>query len=94
MSVEFHDPRGEPVAEPVPYDLKADLSKPVTIGLLSNGFPDAVEFLEKIQTAISPKIGDATFKLYDKGDPTLSISEEMLSDIEADCTAVVSAYGH
>lgn len=94
MTVEFYDPRGEPVAEPVPYELKADLSKPVSIALLSNGFPDAVAFLEKIRSVIGPKIGDATFRVYDKGDPTLSISEEMLNDIEAECTAVVSAYGH
>ena len=94
MAVEFHDPRGEPVAEPLAYDLTAELSEPISIALLSNGYPDAVAFLEKVRAAIEPGLGKATFRIYDKGDPTVSISDHMLAEIENECNAVISAFGH
>ena len=43
-ATEFHDPRAQPKAVAEPYEIKVDLNKPLTIGLVANGFPDSVRF--------------------------------------------------
>ena len=47
--VEFLDPRAGVAAPVEPYGLAADWSAgPPTIGLLANGFPDSVAFLDQV----------------------------------------------
>ena len=94
MSVQFHDPRGEPMTPAEPYSLKVRLEGAVTIGLLANGFPDSVNFLDQVEKALSDRLPEATFNRYDKGDASKLVSAEMLDDIVANCQAVVAAYGH
>lgn len=93
--IEFLDPRGEPGQPIVPYELGLDVSTgPVSIGLLANGFPDSVRFLDAIETAIASANPDATFHRFDKGDASSIVSDAMLDDLVERCQAVVAAYGH
>lgn len=95
MTVCFIDPRAETATEPEPYELSIDVrDRPLTIGLLANGFPDSVVFLEQVASALASSLPDATFRHYDKGDASSIASEEMLATIVAECGAVVAAYGH
>ena len=55
MAISFLDPRGESAVEPTPYDLSTRLDPGVTVGLLANGFPDSVEFLDAVGEAITAR---------------------------------------
>lgn len=90
----FHDPRGEAKTAPEPYSLSTRLDEPITIGLVANGFPDSVRFLDHVEKALAERVPSASFCRYDKGDASAVVSEEMLADIAAECGAVIAAYGH
>ena len=92
--MDFLDPRADPLATPEPYELSQQLEPGTTIALLANGFPDSVSFLEHIETALSEAFEGLSFKHYDKGDASIVVSGEMLANIEAECQAVIAAYGH
>ena len=53
-TTEFLDPRAQPKAVAEPYDIKVDLDSPLTIGLVANGFPDSVRFLDHVEKTIIP----------------------------------------
>lgn len=93
-TMEFLDPRAEPLAAPEPYDLSRQLEPGTNIALLANGFPDSVPFLRHIEAALSEAFEGLTFTHFDKGDASVVVSDEMLAEIEADCQAVIAAYGH
>ena len=92
--VEFLDPRGEPETIPEPYGLSLDLGTTHTIGLVANGFPGSVRFLDHIEKALAQEIPSASFVRYDKGDASSILSTSALENIPAECQAVVAAYGH
>ena len=93
--IEFLDPRAQPSAPVEPYTLRVDpAAGPLAIGLLANGFPDSVNFLGRVETALSAALPDARFHHYDKGDPSTVVSEALLDTIAGECQAVVAAYGH
>ena len=94
MTVEYYDPRAEQMTRPQPYELKANLSAAATVGLLANGFPDSDLFLEHLESALAARLPQVHFKHYNKGDVSIVVTEEMLSSITSDCTALVCAYGH
>ena len=94
MVTEFLDPRGESAVEPHAYDLDVTLGPGTTLGLLANGFPDSVEFLDAVQEAIGALRPDIGFSRYDKGNASAVANDEMLGAIEGRCDAVVAAYGH
>ncbi len=94
MGVTFVDPRAEPGAAVEPYELGADLSGAVTIGLLANGFPDSVPFLDQVEEAMRAVLPGATFARWDKGNASAVASPAMLEEIVGRCQAVVAAYGH
>ena len=95
MTVQFLDPRAEPGLPVDPYLLSIDITAgPIDIGLLANGFPDSVAFLDQVQAALAEVLPGARFHRYDKGDASISAPEEMLAAITAECGAVVAAYGH
>lgn len=93
-TIEYHDPRAEPQAEADPYELSISLDKPISIGLVANGFPDSVRFLDHVEKALAQEVPTATFVRYDKGDASSVVSGSMLDDIRNECHAVVAAYGH
>jgi hypothetical protein len=95
VTVHFLDPRAEPGLPVDPYVLSVDVtSGAIDIGLLANGFPDSVAFLDQVQSALSEALPAARFHRYDKGNASIAAPEDMLAQIVADCSAVVAAYGH
>ena len=94
MAISFLDPRGKSAVEPTPYDLSTRLDPGVTVGLLANGFPDSVEFLDAVGEAVTARRPDIQLARWNKGDASASANDTMLGEIEAECVAVVAAYGH
>ncbi len=93
MAISFLDPRGESAVEPTPYDLSTRLDPGVTVGLLANGFPDSVEFLDAVGESITARRPDIQLARWNKGDASAIANDTMLGEIEAECVAVVAAYG-
>lgn len=94
MSIQFHDPRAEPLRPEEAYRLKAALDGPVAIGLLANGFPDSAEFLEAVEDALGDALPEASFTHYNKGGPSIPVTAHLVDEIVGRCDAVVTAYGH
>ena len=95
VTVKFLDPRAEPGLPVEPYRLGLDVtSGPVDIGLLANGFPDSVAFLDQVQAALAEALPDARFHRWNKGNASISAPDAMLAEITARCSAVIAAYGH
>ncbi len=94
MSVTYVDPRGEPARETESYELRDPLEEGVTVGLMANGFPDSVAFLDRVEEALTALVPGATFRRYDKGNASALASASMLDAIAAECRTVVGAYGH
>lgn len=94
MAISFLDPRGESAVEPTPYTLSTVLEPGVTVGLLANGFPDSVEFLDAVGDAITALRPDIELARWNKGNASAVANDAMLAEIEAECAAVVAAYGH
>ena len=95
MSVQYLDPRADTATPVKPYDLSLDLhDQAVEIGLLANGFPDSVVFLDQVEAALTASLPRASFHRYDKGNASTIASAELLDVIAAECGALVAAYGH
>ena len=93
--IEFVDPRAEPGMPVEAYTLALDsVEGPIEVGLLANGFPDSVAFLDHVEKALAERLPGATFLRYDKGNASSVISDSMLDQVVDECTAVVAAYGH
>ena len=94
MTIQFHDPRGETRVAPQPYDLSLpDLDEPV-IGLLANGFPDSVAFLDAVETALAEARPNARFVRYLKPGASAPADDALVARIATECDALVTAYGH
>lgn len=97
MSVTYLLPTAPPIATR-DYGLSLDTTRPsLRVGLLSNGFPDTENFLARQAQALAALMPDASFRIEAKGaDTHLSavVPEPLLSDMAADCDAVVIAWGH
>ena len=64
------------------------------VGLLANGFPDSVAFLDEVEHALTDVLPGAVVRRYDKGNASIVAGDQLLDGITAECTAVVTAYGH
>ena len=95
MTVQFLDPRGETATPITSYDLTIDLStSDLSVGLLANGFPGSVEFLDAVESVMSEHLPHAEFHRYNKNNASSAVTPAMLDDIDAACHTVVAAYGH
>lgn len=94
MTLEYLDPRATRLAPPEAYRLSATLDGPLTIGLLANGFPDSVAFLDAVESALGARLPAARFRRYDKGNPSIPATAALLGQIVGECDVVASAYGH
>ena len=94
MSIEFHDPRAEPMVPAERYEPRADLSRPVVVGLLANGFPDSEAFLEAMERALADRLPQASFRHFNKRNASIRVTPAMLEEITAECSVAVAAYGH
>ncbi len=93
--LEYLDPRAEPSAPVEAYTPRIDPRRaPISIGMLANGFPDSVAFLQQIEDALRAELPEATFHHYNKGDASIVVPDEMFERITRECQAVVAAYGH
>ncbi len=94
--IEYHDPRAPTAVKATPYELTASIrgANKIGIGFLANGFPDSVNFLTELQTVLTEKEPGITVFSYNKGNASIPAGEALLSEITADCQAVIAAYGH
>ncbi|HCD27070.1 MAG TPA: hypothetical protein DER02_06095 [Gammaproteobacteria bacterium] len=96
--LKFHDPRGASAIEDTPYTQSLDVDAMeggnLTIGLLANGFPDSVNFLQAIADALVARLPNLNVRLWDKGNASIPAPESMLQEMRQSCQAVVAAYGH
>jgi len=94
--IEYHNPDAAVGIEETPYDLSVSMSaaEPVSIGLLANGFPDSVEFLDEVGTALRELLPNIDVHAYNKGNASIPASEQLLGEIGGECVGVIAAYGH
>jgi hypothetical protein len=95
-AMRFVDPRAEPSTPVEPYTA-APLRRgdAVSVGLLANGFPDSVAFLDAVELALAAVVEpEVRLVRYAKPNASAPMSAELASTIEADCDALVTAYGH
>ena len=96
IMIEFHHPGGERRQAATPYDLSLDLvgDEPVTLGLLANGFPGSVAFLDAVETVLKKRKPTLKIARFDKGNASVSAPEPLLQDISLECDGLIAAYGH
>ncbi|MEQ8661236.1 MAG: hypothetical protein RLW62_10495 [Gammaproteobacteria bacterium] len=94
MTIQFHDPRGATRMPPAAYTCRHALGNGATIGLLANGFPDSVAFLDALETALAAALPDVNFARYAKPGASAPASAALVARIATECDALVTAYGH
>lgn len=96
MAIQFHDPRGIRAQAAQPYTLGLDLSaeSDASIGLMANGFPDSVAFLDAIEVALVARFPKLTVHRYNKGNASISAPKALMDEIANDCDGLIAAYGH
>jgi len=93
MPVTFLDPTAEGGLEVEPYELFADTSGPIVVGLVSNAFPDGTEFMHKLESELAAAMPRATFRHYQK--PNVApVTDEQVAAITEECDVVLAAWGH
>lgn len=94
--IEYHNPDASTGVEETPYELSLtlDAQSGAHIGLLANGFPDSVEFLNELGSALQALHPGITLHAYNKGNASMPANEQLLGEIGGECVGVVAAYGH
>ena len=91
--VTFLDPTAESGAPVQPYELFADTSGPIRVGLVANAFPDGSRFMHKLEDALASAMPKASFLHYQK--PNVApVTEAQIAVITEECDVVVAAWGH
>ena len=96
MAITYLDPRAEPSAPVEPYvaTVQAD-DRPLTIGLLANGFPDSDTFLRSVEAALLRRLPTSTRTTFlNKRNASAPATAAQVDGMAADVHAVVTAYGH
>ncbi len=98
MVLTYLDPRSAPAAPITPYAAKRVVPKPgepLRIGLMANGFPDSVAFLERVQEALQTRTpSDTVFVLHNKGNASAVATVGQIDAMASEAQVVVTAYGH
>ncbi len=94
--IEYLDPDARVGVEDTPYELSLQpgSGQAPSIGLLANGFPDSVEFLDELGNALRKLRPGIELHAYNKGNATIAANEQLLGEIGGDCVGVIAAYGH
>ena len=66
MTVTFLDPTAESGVPVEAYELFADTSGPIRLGLLANAFPDGIKFMDNLESELATALPQATFLRYQK----------------------------
>ena len=74
--IEYHNPDAPVGIDETPYELSVDLASDLaaSVGLLANGFPDSVEFLNAVGTALQKLRPGLNLKAYNKGNASIPVS--------------------
>ncbi len=95
MTVRFLDPVAGPPHVTEKYDLAMSGTETAPrLGLVANGFPDSVAFLDELQAAISESLPSATFVRYTKPQLGIPFDDAEARERFGGCTAMVMAWGH
>lgn len=89
----YLDPAGQPARDAIEYDLRADLSGPVRIAVISNGFPDSDRFRDILGQHLNEHIAGSELVMFEKADPSSIYGDEELAKI-GECQAVALVFGH
>jgi hypothetical protein len=94
--IEYHNPDAPVDIEETPYDLSVAIrgEDATSIGLLANGFPDSVEFLDALGAALEKLRPGIAVHSYNKGNASIPAGQSLLGEIGGECVGVVAAYGH
>ena len=94
--IEYHNPEASVGIENQPYELSLAVkgSNSVNIGFLANGFPDSVNFLTELQSAMQKLEPGIEVHAYNKGNASVPASDHLLGEISGECQGVIAAYGH
>ena len=94
MTVKFHDPRGDSRVPAEPYECSNSLEGKTVLGLLANGFPDSVAFMDTLEGTLTSMLPLATFIRYEKSGPSAPADSGLMGKIVSECDALITAYGH
>ena len=96
MTITYLDPTSAPGLAVEPYGVAAlAAGKAATIGLLANGFPDSIVFLDHVERALLNVAPAGTVvKRYAKPNASAVVSDQTLQKMTDECEAVVTSYGH
>ncbi len=94
MTIQFHDPRGATRVPAEPYACRHALDDGAVVGLLANGFPDSVAFLDAVEDALRVALPGVRFARYAKPGASAPANDALVARIAAECDALVTAYGH
>lgn len=94
--LQFHDPRAAISVQREPYGLGIDLMRmnDASVAFLANGFPDSEQFLEKVASALEQILPGLRVRTFNKGNASIPAPPDLLEEIQNDCQAAVTAYGH
>lgn len=94
--IEYYNPDARVGIDEIPYELTMTLDADAAphIGLLANGFPDSVEFLDELGAALRALRPGVDIHAYNKGNASIPASEQLLGEIGGECVGVIAAYGH
>ena len=94
MVIRFFDPR--PAARPAPGSrtFVASRRERRTVGLLANGFPDSMAFLDAVAHTLAHAYPATRFVRVEKTSPPEPLTDEQLQVLTNDCDGVIAAYGH
>ena len=94
--IEYHNPDAHTGVDEKPYELSLTIGPEdgASIGLLANGFPDSVEFLDELGVALKKLRPAIAVHAYNKGNASIPANEKLLGEIGGECVGVIAAYGH
>ncbi len=94
--IEYHNPDAPVGIEETPYELSVAIrgEEGTSIGLLANGFPDSVEFLDALGESLKELRPGIAIHAYNKGNASIPAGQTLLGEIGGECVGVVAAYGH
>ena len=96
--ITYLDPRSAPAAPVEPYLAERcipPLGEALRIGLMANGFPDSVAFLERVGESLRKRTPPGTvIVLHNKGNASAVATEAQIDALASEAQVVVTAYGH
>lgn len=96
--ITYLDPRSAPSAPVDPYVARFTppaAGEPIRIGLMANGFPDSVAFLERVRDSLARHTPAGTvYVLHNKGNASAIATPAQIDALAIEADAVVTAYGH